>query len=252
MRKINLFMFFAIFFNITLAQTKKVVYAEYLFNNNNANELNVVNLFFDKNHSFSEFVNINSKNAENESESDNNLRIDVNIKPEDAMIKQYYVTKDSIVFLDYIYSDKKFVPVLVSEKTPKYNWKLEDEDLKIGDLSCKKATLNFRGRNYIAWYTLDIPTPFGPWKFYGLPGLPIRISTDDNSIAFNLTKLSYIAESDKIKPPSQGEKMTLEEYIKINENSIKELMDKFSSKLPRGTTITTTKVENNGIEKEFK
>jgi len=36
---------------------------------------------------------------------------------------------------------------------------------------CHKATTRFRGRDYIAWYTEEIPFPYGPFKFGGLPGL---------------------------------------------------------------------------------
>ena len=31
--------------------------------------------------------------------------------------------------------------------------------------------MRFRGRDYIAWYTEEIPYPYGPYKFSGLPGL---------------------------------------------------------------------------------
>ena len=36
---------------------------------------------------------------------------------------------------------------------------------------CHKATTRFRGRDYVAWYTEEIPFPYGPFKFGGLPGL---------------------------------------------------------------------------------
>jgi GLPGLI family protein len=56
-----------------------------------------------------------------------------------------------------------------SEETPKINWKLSDETKTMIGYNCKKATCRFRGRNYIAWYAMDIPIKAGPYKFSGLP-----------------------------------------------------------------------------------
>ena len=39
---------------------------------------------------------------------------------------------------------------------------------------CHKATANWRGRDWTAWYS-DIPEDAGPWKFQGLPGLILKI-----------------------------------------------------------------------------
>ncbi len=244
------FLFFAIICNISFGQTSKPIHVEYLFINNNTNELSTVNLYFNENQAFSEFININSTKNDN-TVKENDTHVEIDLQANDSIGKQYYVTKDSIIFRDYIYSDSKFIPVIVSENTPKYNWKLEDEILQIENLSCNKATLNFRGRSFIAWYTLDIPTPFAPWKFYGLPGLIVRLTTDDNSITFNLTKLNYKTDDNNIIIPSIGEKIKFKDYIKSNENISKEIFNKLESKMPRGTVITTNKVENNGIEKHF-
>lgn len=61
------------------------------------------------------------------------------------------------------------------------NWKLIDEHKIINSINCKKAEVNYKGRNWVAWYSTEIPVPFGPYKFTGLPGLIIKI-TDSNEI----------------------------------------------------------------------
>lgn len=33
----------------------------------------------------------------------------------------------------------------------------------------QKATCDFAGRKWIAWFTTEIPIQDGPYKFYGLP-----------------------------------------------------------------------------------
>ncbi|MFP3835658.1 GLPGLI family protein, partial [Chryseobacterium sp. SIMBA_028] len=56
------------------------------------------------------------------------------------------------------------------------NWKLIDETKIINTITCKKAEVTFKGRNWTAWYSTDIPFPYGPYKFSGLPGLIIKIT----------------------------------------------------------------------------
>lgn len=66
----------------------------------------------------------------------------------------------------------------------KINWKLKDGEKKILGFVCKRADCKFRGRNYIAWFTEEIPLSEGPWKFRGLPGLILEISDTDSVYDF--------------------------------------------------------------------
>jgi len=66
------------------------------------------------------------------------------------------------------------------------NWKLLDETKIINSIICKKAEVRFKGRNWIAWYSPEIPFPYGPMKFSGLPGLIIKITDDKGD--FDLVK----------------------------------------------------------------
>lgn len=63
------------------------------------------------------------------------------------------------------------------------NWTLANNTKTVCGYSCKKATAEFRGRQWIAWYTSDIPQSDGPWKFMGLPGLILQIE-DSNKEHF--------------------------------------------------------------------
>lgn len=68
------------------------------------------------------------------------------------------------------------------------NWKLVDETKVINTINCKKAEVTFKGRNWIAWYSPEIPLPYGPYKFSGLPGLIIKITDDKGDYDFELVK----------------------------------------------------------------
>ncbi|WP_261511627.1 GLPGLI family protein [Chryseobacterium paludis] len=85
-----------------------------------------------------------------------------------------------------------FAPVVMSVLTYKEsvikNWKLVDETKIINTIHCKKAEVIFKGRNWIAWYSPEIPLPYGPYKFSGLPGLIIKITDDKGDYDFELIK----------------------------------------------------------------
>ena len=69
-------------------------------------------------------------------------------------------------------------------------WKLQNERRKIHDFNCQKATINLYGREWIAWFTHEIPINDGPYKFYNLPGLIVEISDNKNYYTFQLIKHS--------------------------------------------------------------
>lgn len=75
------------------------------------------------------------------------------------------------------------------EEEPSFNWVLTGEAKQIGSLNCKRATCSFRGRDWEAWYTEEIPIPEGPWKFCGLPGLIVQIRDTEGHHVFTLNKI---------------------------------------------------------------
>jgi len=68
------------------------------------------------------------------------------------------------------------------------NWNLVNETKVINTINCKKAVVTSKGRNWIAWYSPEIPFPYGPYKFSGLPGLIIKITDNKGDFDFELVK----------------------------------------------------------------
>ncbi|MFC0344220.1 MULTISPECIES: GLPGLI family protein [Epilithonimonas] len=68
------------------------------------------------------------------------------------------------------------------------DWILEKETKKIQQFTVQKATTNFGGRKWIAWFTKEIPVNEGPYKFRGLPGLILEIQDNKNQFYFNLIR----------------------------------------------------------------
>ncbi|MGU3374600.1 GLPGLI family protein [Chryseobacterium sp. M5A1_1a] len=83
----------------------------------------------------------------------------------------------------------------------KFNWNILSDKQKIGEYNTQKATTEFGGRTWTAWFTTDIPFQDGPYKFYGLPGLIVKIEDADKNYSWVLqgnkkvkdyTEFSYI------------------------------------------------------------
>ena len=104
------------------------------------------------------------------------------------------------------------------------HWEIDPSETKtILGFNCIKAATKFRGRNYTAWFAPEIASPYGPWKFKGLPGLILEVYSDDYKYRFNAvsyhnspneshreTTAFYLNELDKNK------KWSRKEYLKYN------------------------------------
>lgn len=68
----------------------------------------------------------------------------------------------------------------------KIDWKISDEKDKVLGYDVQKATANWRGRNWIAWFAPEIPLQDGPHEFSGLPGLILKIKDSKGDHSFTL------------------------------------------------------------------
>jgi GLPGLI family protein len=71
-----------------------------------------------------------------------------------------------------------------SEPIPKMFWSFSQETQTICGYKCQKATCHWRGRDFVAWFTTEIPIRRGPWKFGGLPGLILKVYDTDHFYTF--------------------------------------------------------------------
>ncbi len=62
-----------------------------------------------------------------------------------------------------------------TEEWPLMKWTLADDKQTILGYRCQKATCRFRGRDFVAWFAVDVPIKGGPWKFGGLPGCILKV-----------------------------------------------------------------------------
>lgn len=73
---------------------------------------------------------------------------------------------------------------LVEELIPIQKWTMIGETKEILGYKCHRAECTFRGRDYIAYYTDEIPVADGPWKFGGLPGFIMEVKDINNHYSF--------------------------------------------------------------------
>jgi GLPGLI family protein len=70
-----------------------------------------------------------------------------------------------------------------------FNWKLTDDTATISGFKTQRATCDFGGRSWIAWFTPEIPFSDGPYKFNGLPGLILKIGDTKNHYVFEFISI---------------------------------------------------------------
>lgn len=124
---------------------------------------------------------------------------------------------------------------LITENFNEYNWKLLKESKKILDYICYKAIGTKTEYNaylkknitikIIAWYAPSVSIPFGPAGYDGLPG--IVLEAKNGSFHFIANEIKYSdKEHLKIKKPTDGIKISREEYNKKSIEYIKQVLTK--------------------------
>jgi GLPGLI family protein len=73
---------------------------------------------------------------------------------------------------------------LTEEPIPAIDWKISSDTATFGGLHSQKATAHFKGRDYIVWFSPDLPVRTGPWKLGGLPGVILDAHDTKNEVIF--------------------------------------------------------------------
>jgi GLPGLI family protein len=93
------------------------------------------------------------------------------------------------------------------EPASPFAWVITPTTTTIAGYACQRATTTFGGRTWEAWFTRAVPIPEGPYKFYGLPGLIVKVGDKRGHYLFELTKLRQLAPPVTITPPETSGKL---------------------------------------------
>ena len=87
-------------------------------------------------------------------------------------------------------TDLKKKSFFVSDSLHPMKWEISAEERMVDSIRCIKASCQFRGREYVAWFSPEIPLPLGPWKMGGLPGLIVDLHDTGEDLLVSLKKIS--------------------------------------------------------------
>ena len=101
------------------------------------------------------------------------------------------------------------------------HWKISDETKNIGNFKAQKATANFGGRHWEAWFSTELPFSEGPYKFRGLPGLILELKDSNENYLFSFVGNKNLAK--KIDTTFFLENMNKEKPLLITDQQWKKL-----------------------------
>ncbi|HCN48836.1 MAG TPA: GLPGLI family protein [Chryseobacterium sp.] len=117
----------------------------------------------------------------------------------------YKVTKQYPDFKTYLFRSISMDKYKIREDQ-KPEWKIMPDKQKIGDYNTQKAVTKLGGREWTAWFATDLPFQDGPYIFYGLPGLIVKIEDATGShkmtLAGNKT-VKTMASEGELQVPDQ-------------------------------------------------
>ncbi|WP_343608742.1 GLPGLI family protein [Chryseobacterium oranimense] len=218
--KILFFLLLGIF---TGAQTNRFFY-EYKFipDSNNKEDVKKEMMLLDINKSGSAYYSHDKFVADSTSRADLQKQINsgsgnisINKRERPGQVS-YKVTKSYPEFKTYLFtniSTDKYK--ILEDKKPE--WKILPDKQKIGEYNAQKAVTSYGGREWTAWFSSDIPFQDGPYKFYGLPGLIVKLEDSTGS------HIMTLVGNKTISAPAEENEAQLPDNVRILGMGTKEL-----------------------------
>lgn len=162
---------------------------------------------------------------------------------------QYLIFNDNnATVLKEIRSSSKDIGIKTFKTSLK--WNLVNDTIKnVGKYKCKFAHARFKGRIYYAWYTLDIPVGYGPWKLNGLPGLILEARDSTNEVNFTLKSISDFKKEWPTIPLNNYKFYLKPRFDSLNNAKFQEKVKSMQSKQPRGLKVSYETGTKQEIEK---
>lgn len=124
----------------------------------------------------------------------------------------YSVIKDLKAKTTLLETDYKGTMLNIPESEA-VKWKLTNEHSTFGKWKTQKATADYKGRSWEAWFTQELPFQDGPYKFLGLPGLVVKLNDSNNEHNFELIEVKKIPAI--LFQPAKNPKVITAEKFKV-------------------------------------
>ena len=141
----------------------------------------------------------------------------INIKPDMKVDAQRYsVSKTYPDFKTELHNRIGMKRYKIADER-KLNWKILPDKQQIGKWQTQKATVDFAGRQWTAWFANEIPLQDGPYKFSGLPGLIVKIEDKTQSHILELKGIKTLTaeEVKNYKKPKNELVLNTKQYQKL-------------------------------------
>jgi GLPGLI family protein len=144
---------------------------------------------------------------------------------------------------------------LIKDKAEPFEWELSEETKKIGNYTAQKASFtkivdsrrfstgmtemeNVKDTLQVTvWFTPEIPVSHGPENYFGLPGLILEVQNQGRTLICEKIELNPSAEPVVIERPSKGKEMTQAEFRVIEEEGMKQMMNRYQGKPGNGNRM---------------
>lgn len=105
-----------------------------------------------------------------------------------------------------------------TEDLPDFGWEVDfSKTREVAGYTCHSAQGSYAGRDYEAWFTTDIPINDGPWKFQGLPGLILEVSSLDEEYIYTCMSIRKTEGPLIVTGVDIAMKTSRERFLKIYE-----------------------------------
>jgi GLPGLI family protein len=156
----------------------------------------------------------------------------------------YFKTKDSIIYEEQI-DDELYI---IGEPLNQFKWKLTGNSKTVLGYKCSEARTSYRGREYVAYFTTEIPFNCAPWKFHGLPGVLLQVTSVDNQTQIEAKSLKIKELNTSLKYPFNSSDIISwddfkKEYVKSWKLFKNKTMSQLSLMPGRGTSGQNSKIK---------
>ncbi|HCA07249.1 GLPGLI family protein [Chryseobacterium sp.] len=134
----------------------------------------------------------------------------------------------------------------------KISWNLTKETKTFGEYTLQKATANFGGRIWTAWFNKEINISEGPYKFRGLPGLIFQLEDSKSNYIFTLVKNSNLKETYNTvgfletfygtKPLEISEKIRIRKKQEFYDDPLQDMRNEYKDNMKGEMNVMGTKI----------
>jgi GLPGLI family protein len=165
---------------------------------------------------------------------------------EERIVKNY--NNQSLTVVSPVFFQKYWY----SEDLNVQEWNLTDDTLTVCSYLCYRAWCLFRGREWSAWYTPDIPSMDGPWKLTGLPGLILKAEDSKKEFIFESSGVMLLSPVKPLFHPLESKSSGIiktdgKTFLQIKRKSVEDIKGSIAAQGMKIVTVTDEK----GLESQI-